>query len=80
MYYVIISPILGDVIVKSIMDIFFNNLLIGTPSSLITIKLNLVNSFSKDLVSIELSHIKFYFELCALKSPISIVFLIIILF
>ena len=75
-----ISPILGDVIIRSMINIFFNNLLIGIFSSLITIRLNLINSSSRDLVPIELSYIGFYFELYALKSSINIIFLIIILF
>ena len=75
-----ISPILSDVMVRSIMNIFSNNLLIGTPFSLIIIRLNLVSSSSRSLVPIELSYIGFYFELYALKSSISIVFSIIILF
>ena len=75
-----VSSMLGDVMVRSMMDIFFNNLLIGIPSSLITTRLNLVSSFSRSLVPIELSYMKFYFELCVLKLPINIVFSIIILF
>ena len=71
---------LGDVIIRSIINIFSNNLFIGIPSSLIIIRLNLVSSFSRGLESIELSYIKFYFELYVLKSPINIVFSIIILF
>ena len=72
--------ILGDVIVRSMMDIFSNNLLIDTLSSLIIIRLNLVSSSSRGLAPIELSYIRFYFELYALKSPINIVFSIMILF
>ena len=66
--------------VRSIMDIFFNNLFIGTPFSLITIKLNLISSISRGLVPIELSYIRFYFELYVLILFINIVFSIIILF
>ena len=66
--------------VKSIINIFSNNLLIDTPSSLIIIRLNLINSSSKGLVPIELSYIKFYFELYVLKLPINIILSIIILF
>ena len=80
MHYIIVSFILGDVIVRSIINIFSNNLLIGIPSSLIIIRLNLVNSFSRNLVPIKLSYIKFYFELYAVKLPINIIFSIIILF
>ena len=66
--------------VRSIINIFSNNLLIGTPFSLIIIRSNLVSSSSRGLVSIELSYIGFYFELYVLKLPINIVFSIIILF
>ena len=72
--------ILGDVIIRSIMDIFFNNLLIDIPFSLIITRLNLVNSFSRDLVPIELSYMRFYFELYVLKLFINIVLSVIILF
>ena len=40
---------------RSIIKIFFNNLLIGTPSSLIIIRLNLVNNASSDLALIKFS-------------------------
>ena len=80
MHYIIVSPILGDVMVRSIIEIFFNNLFISIPSSLIIIKLNLVNNVSSDLALIEFSQIEFHFELCALKSLINIVLFIIILF
>ena len=66
--------------IRSIINIFFNNLLIDIPSSLITIKSNLISSSSKNLAPIELSYIKFYFELYVLKLPINIVFSIMILF
>ena len=66
--------------VRSIMNIFSNNLLIGIPFSLIIIRLNLISSFSKGLVSIEFSYIRFYFELYVLKLFISIVFSVMILF
>ena len=66
--------------VRSIINIFFNDFFIGTPFSLITIKLNLISSFSKNLAPIELSYIRFYFELYVLKSPINIVLSIMILF
>ena len=75
-----VSPMRDDVIIRSIINIFFNNLLIDTLSSLIIIRLNLINSSSKGLVSIELSYIRFYFELYVLKSFISIIFSMIILF
>ena len=66
--------------VKSIINILFNNLLIDIPSSLIIIRLNLINNFSRGLVPIEFSYIRFYFELYVLKLLINIVFLIIVLF
>ena len=75
-----ISFILGDVIVRSIINIFSNNLLIGIPFSLIIIRLNLVSNFSRGLASIELSYINFYFELYVLKLPINVIFSIMILF
>ena len=71
---------LGDVIVKLIINIFSNNLFIGIPSSLIIIRLNLINSSSRNLAPIELSYIRFYFKLYVLKLPINIVLLMIILF
>ena len=80
MYYIIVSFILSDVIVRSIINIFFNNLLIGILSSLIIIRLNLISSFSRGLVPIKLSYIKFYFELYVLKLFINIIFSIIFLF
>ena len=66
--------------VRSIINIFSNNLLIGTPSSLIIIRSNLVSSSSRGLASIELSYIRFYFELYALKLLINIILSIMILF
>ena len=66
--------------VKSIINIFFNNLLIGTPSSLIITKSNLVSNSSKGLAPIELSYIRFYFELYVLKLFINIVLSMIIPF
>ena len=65
---------------RSMMEIFFNNLLISTPSSLMIIRLNLVNNVSSDLVPIKFSQVKFYFKLYALKSLINIILFIIILF
>ena len=61
------------------MKIFFNNLLVSIPSSLIIIRLNLINNASSGLAFIKFSQVKFYFELCALKSLISIVLFIMIL-
>ena len=66
--------------IRSIINIFSNNLLIDIPSSLIIIRSNLVSNSSKDLVPIKLSYIKFYFELYVLKLFINIVFSVIILF
>ena len=75
-----VSPILGDVMARWIITIFYNYLLINIPSSLITIKLNLVNNVSSGLVFIKFSQVEFYFELYALKSLINNVLFIIILF
>ena len=66
--------------VRSIINIFFNNFLIGTFSSLITTRLNIISSFSRGLAPIELSYIRLYFELYVLKLFISIILSIIILF
>ena len=71
---------LNDVIIRSIINIFSNNLLIDISSSLITTRLNLINSFSRSLAPIELSYMGFYFELYVLKLSINIVFSIMILF
>ena len=65
--------------IRSIIKIFFNNLLISIPFSLIIIKLNLVNNASSGLVLIKFSQVEFYFKLYTLKSLISIIFLLIIL-
>ena len=70
---------LGAIIVRSIIKTFFNNLLISTSSSLITIKLNLVNNASSGLALIKFSQIKFHFELYTLKSLINTILFIIIL-
>ena len=75
-----VSPMLDDVMIRSIMDIFSNNLLIGIPFSLIIIRSNLVNSSSRSLVSIEFSYIGFYFELYVLKLLINIILSVMILF
>ena len=66
--------------IRSIIDTFSNNLLIGILFSLITIRLNLVSSFSRGLAPIELSYIRIYFTLYVLKLPINIIFSLIILF
>ena len=79
MHHIIISPILGAVIARSMIKTFSDNLLIGTLSSLIIIRLNLINNASNGLAFIKFSQIKFHFELYALKSPINIIFFIIIL-
>ena len=55
MYYIIVFFILGAVMARSIIKIFFNNLFIGIFSSLITIKLNLINNVSSGLASIKFS-------------------------
>ena len=57
MYHVMESLKLGNMIIRSIMDIFFNNFLFETPSSLIIIRLYLSKSFSRGFTSISLSHI-----------------------
>ena len=57
MYHVIESLKLDNVIIRSIIDTFFNNLLVITPSSLITIRLYLSKSSSRGLAPISLSHI-----------------------
>ena len=64
---------------RSIIEIFSNNLLINILSSLITIRLNLVNNASSSLASIKFSQIEFHFKLYTLKSLISIILFIIIL-
>ena len=64
---------------RSIIKIFSNNLLISTPSSLITTKLNLVNNASNNLALIKFSQIEFHFKLYTLKSLINIILSIIIL-
>ena len=66
--------------VRSIIEIFSNNLLINIPSSLIIIKLNLVNNVSSSFVLIKFSQIKFYFKLYAVKSLINTILFIMILF
>ena len=66
--------------VRSIINIFSNNLLIDTPFSLIITRLNLISNSSKGLVPIEFSYIRFYFELYVLKLLINIILSIIILF
>ena len=65
---------------RSIIEIFSDNLLISTPSSLIITRLNLVNNALNDLAPIKFSQIKFHFKLYTLKSLINIILSIIILF
>ena len=65
---------------RSIIKIFSDNLLISIFSSLITIKLNLVNNASSGLALIKFLQVEFDFELYSLKSLISIVLFIIIFF
>ena len=72
--------ILDAIIARSIIEIFFNNLLINIPFSLIIIRLNLVNNASSGLAFIKFSQVEFHFELYALKSLINIILFIIILF
>ena len=64
---------------RSIIKIFSDDLFISILSSLITIRLNLVNNASSGLAPIKFSQIKFHFKLYTLKSLISIVLSIIIL-
>ena len=71
---------LGDVMARSMIKTFSDNLLINILFSLITIKLNLVNNVSSGLAPIKFSQVEFYFKLYALKSLISTVFFIMILF
>ena len=47
---------------RSIIKIFSNDLFINTPSSLIIIRLNLVNNASSSLASIKFSQIEFHFK------------------
>ena len=56
-YHVIESFKLDNIIIRSIIDIFSDNLLVKTPSSLITIRLYLSKSFSRGLAPISLSYI-----------------------
>ena len=70
----------GNIIIKSIIDIFFNNLLLKTPFSLIIIRLYLSKSSSRGFTPINLSYILFYFELYTLKLPINTILSVIILF
>ena len=49
------SPISGEVTTRLIINIFSNNLLVGTPSSLITTRLNLVNNASSAFTPIGFS-------------------------
>ena len=79
MHYIMVSPILGAIIARSMMKIFSDNLFISTPSSLITIRLNLINNASSGLAPIEFSQVEFHFELYALKSLINIILFIMIL-
>ena len=65
--------------VRSMIKTFSDDLLVGTPSSLMTSRLNLVNNASSGLAPIEFSQVEFHFELCALKSPMSTVLSIMIL-
>ena len=75
-----VSSILGAIMTRSMIKIFSDNLLISTFSSLITIRLNLVNNALSNLAPIKFSQVEFYFKLYTLKSLISTVLFIIILF
>ena len=70
---------LGAIMAKSIIKTFSNNLLISISSSLIIIRLNLVNNASSSLVPIKFSQVEFHFKLYTLKSLINIILSIIIL-
>ena len=80
MYYIMVFFMLGAVMVRSIIKTFSDDLFISIFSSLITIRLNLVNNASSGLAFIKFSQIEFHFKLYALKSLISIVLFIMILF
>ena len=80
MYYVIESFKLNNMIIRSIIDTFFDNLLVKISSSLITIKLYLSKNSSRGLTPINLSYIRFYFELYTLKLFINTVLFVMILF
>ena len=75
-----VSPMLGAVMARSMMEIFSDNLLINISFSLMIIRLNLVNNASSGLALIKFSQVEFYFKLYALKSLINTVFFIMILF
>ena len=49
------SPIPGEITTKLIINIFSNDFLVGTPSSLTTIRLNLVNNASSAFTPIDFS-------------------------
>ena len=55
MHYIMVSLILGAVIARSMIKTFSNNLFISIPSSLIIIRLNLVNNASSGLAFIKFS-------------------------
>ena len=74
-----VSPMLGAIIARSMIETFSDNLLINISFSLMIIRLNLVNNASSGLAPIEFSQIEFHFELYALKSLISTILFIIIL-
>ena len=64
---------------RSMIKTFSNNLLISIPSSLIIIRLNLINNASSGLASIKFSQVNFHFKLYALKSLINTILFIMIL-
>ena len=74
-----VSPMLGAVMARSMMETFSDNLLINILSSLITIRLNLVNNASSGFAPIKFSQVEFYFKLYTLKSLISTILFIMIL-
>ena len=57
------SFIPGEVTTRLIINIFSHNLLVGIPSSLTTIRLNLINNATSAFTPIGFSQVKFHFEL-----------------
>ena len=57
------SPISGEVTIRLMINIFSDNLLVGIPFSLMTIRLNLINNASSAFTPIGFSQIRFHFEL-----------------
>ena len=68
---------LGDVIVRSMMDKFSETFLVAIPSSLITTRSKRINRSSRTLAPGVDYRAGFHIRLCALKSPISTILLVI---